>query len=181
MSESLGLLRGIGENEVALMLEWRNSPEVRANMYTRHVITMQEHIGWWERTKESKAHRYFMYELAGKPLGVVGFVGIDLVNQNSSWAFYASPDAPKGTGSKMEYLALEYAFEELDLNKLYCEVLDFNASVVKLHKKFGFSIEGILRSQHKVDSEFVDIYRLGILRKEWADLRDAMLEKLIRI
>lgn len=41
----------------------------------------------------------------------------------------------------MEYLALEYAFKDMGLHKLFCEVLAFNAPVIKLHQKFGFKIE----------------------------------------
>ncbi len=115
---------------------------------------------------------------AGVPLGVVGFVGIDLGNQKSSWAFYASRTAPRGTGSRMEYLALEFAFSKLGLNKLYCEVLAFNAAVIKLHQKFGFSVEGVLREQCLLERKFIDVYMLGLLAREWAGQRKVMLEKL---
>ncbi|MBM3106681.1 UDP-4-amino-4,6-dideoxy-N-acetyl-beta-L-altrosamine N-acetyltransferase [Pseudomonas sp. V1] len=174
----LGRLRGIADDELAEMLAWRNAPEVRSNMYTRHEISLAEHLSWWDRVKVSDAHKYFMYEYKGIPSGVVGFVGVDKVHRSSSWAFYAAPKSVKGTGSRMEFLALDYAFDELDLNKLYCEVLAFNSSVVKLHQKFGFQVEGVLREQHLVESEFVDVYRLGILQREWSVIRQAMLEKL---
>ena len=74
---------------------------------------------------------------------------------------------------------LEHAFDELQLHKLYCEVLAFNTSVIKLHQKVGFNVEGVFRQQHKVNDDFVDIYRLGILAPEWQDHRQAMHEKLI--
>lgn len=181
MSNSLGLLREIADDELPLMLEWRNSPEVRANMYTQHVISLDEHLAWWGRIKESSTHKYFMYEQAGIPLGIVGFVGVDLGNKKSSWAFYASRTAPRGTGSKMEYLALEFAFSQLGLNKLYCEVLAFNTAVIKLHQKFGFSVEGVLREQCLLERKFIDVYMLGLLAREWAGQRKLMLEKLSKI
>jgi UDP-4-amino-4,6-dideoxy-N-acetyl-beta-L-altrosamine N-acetyltransferase len=122
-----------------------------------------------------------MYESQGTPLGIVAFTGIDSASRNSSWAFYASPQAPKGTGSRMEYLALECAFYELQLHKLCCEVLAFNSPVIKLHQKFGFKVEGILREQHKVEDAFVDVYRLGILASEWNSQREEMREKLLKL
>jgi UDP-4-amino-4,6-dideoxy-N-acetyl-beta-L-altrosamine N-acetyltransferase len=149
-------------------------------MYTRHEISFEEHIAWWARTKHRDDQKYFMCEINGLPVGIVAFVGVDLVNQGSSWAFYASPQAPKGTGSKMEFLALEYAFTVLGLHKLHCEVLAFNTTVIKLHQKFGFVVEGILREQHLVDKSFVDIYRLGLLDCEWAVQREKMKEKIGR-
>ncbi len=174
----LGVLRSILDEELELMRSWRNQPAVRENMYTRHEISRQEHLTWWEKTKERADHKYFMYELAGEPIGITAFSSIDIENKNSAWAFYASPSAPRGSGSKMEYLMLEYAFGTLKLHKLYCEVLAFNSTVIKLHQKFAFKVEGIFRAQHKINDDFVDIYRLGILASEWAQHRPAIFDKL---
>jgi len=177
----IGLLRTIHPAELELMLSWRNAPNVRANMYTRHEISLAEHHAWWVRTQERSDQEYFMFESQGMPLGIVAFTGIDQINQYSSWAFYASPLAPKGTGSRMEFLALEYAFNSLQLHKLCCEVLAFNMPVIKLHQKFGFKVEGVLREQHKVNGHFEDIYRLGMLASEWQAQRVNMLEKLLKL
>lgn len=176
-----GKLREIMQEELGLMLSWRNAPNVRANMYTRHEISLDEHLSWWARTQQCSDQRYFMYELNGEPLGIVGFTGIDIESQLSSWAFYASPEAPKGTGSRMEFLALDYAFYELGLRKLHCEVLAFNTPVIKLHKKFGFIAEGVLREHHRVGENFFDIHLLGLLAHEWVEHRANMQEKLLKL
>lgn len=181
ISQQFGVLRKIKDSELELMLSWRNAPAVRENMYTAHEISLTEHLSWWERTRGSGGQRYFMYEFQDQPLGIVGFTELDRINQNSSWAFYASPDAPKGIGGRMELLALDYAFYELKLHKLCCEVLAFNTPVIKLHKKFGFKIEGILRHQRRRDGKFLDVYRLGLLVGEWEGERDGMIFKLSRI
>lgn len=177
----LGKLRNIKPEEIELMLAWRNAPNVRANMYSRHEISLNEHIAWWSCVQKQKDKRYFMYEIGGTPSGIVGFMGIDNDSRNASWAFYASPEAKKGTGSNMEFLALEYAFYKLGLHKLHCEVLAFNAPVIKMHLKFGFKVEGVLREHRKVDEAFVDVYRFGILSHEWEDHRIAMRDKLEKI
>lgn len=175
---NIGLLRKIEDDEVELMRTWRNAPKVRANMYSRHEIGVEEHRRWWNGIQASPLHAYFMYEIGGVPTGIVAFTGIDRVNENSSWAFYAAPEAPQGTGTCMEFLALEHAFGPLGLHKLQCEVLAFNTPVIKLHQKFGFKVEGIFREQHRVDEAFVDIYRLGMLKSEWAELRSPMETKI---
>lgn len=176
----IGILRTIADEEVELMLSWRNAPTVRQNMYTRHEIGPEEHRQWWEKIKNSPVNRYFMYEYESHPSGIVGFTSIDEINATASWAFYSSPNAAKGTGSRMEFLALDYAFDSLGLHKLECEVLAFNEPVIALHKKFGFSIEGVLRDHHKVGEEFIDVYCLGILKSEWKTHRPLMQDKLAR-
>lgn len=176
---SLGRLRDIQDSELALMLSWRNAPTVRANMYTRHEISLAEHMAWWARTRQRADQRYFIYERDLTPWGVVGFTGIDPVHANASWAFYASPEAARGTGSRMEYLALEHAFSSLGLHKITCEVLAFNTSVLRLHEKFGFKVEGIFREHHKVDGQWVDIQRLALFASQWADQRDQLVARLL--
>lgn len=176
--KQLGILRNIADDELELMRAWRNEPAVRANMYTQHEISAQEHLTWWSKTKDRIDQKYFMYEMAGTPIGIAAFNGINSQNENSAWAFYASPTAPKGTGSRMEFLMLDYAFNTMKLHKLYCEVLAFNTAVIKLHEKFGFKVEGIFKEQHKVNEVFVDTYRLGILAGEWEEHRQAIFAKL---
>lgn len=175
---TLGTLRLIKDDELELIRSWRNAPAVRANMYTRHEISSEEHLAWWSHTSQRQDQQYLMYEKDNKARGVVGFTSIDCINANCSWAFYAAPDAPKGTGSQMEFLALEHVFTDLKLHKLHCEVLAFNTPVIKLHQKFGFQIEGILRQHHLINSEYVDIYRLGMLEDEWVSKREEMMNKL---
>ncbi len=175
----LGLLREIKDEELELMLSWRNAPSVRNNMYTRQVISLENHKKWWAGIQLRQDQRYFMYEWLGEPTGIVAFNDVDVINENSAWAFYASPDAPKGTGSRMEFLALEYAFGSLLLNRLYCEVLDFNQPVVKLHKRFGFTEEGVKRKHHKMEDGFHDVVCLGMLADEWNAKRDLMKTSLL--
>jgi UDP-4-amino-4,6-dideoxy-N-acetyl-beta-L-altrosamine N-acetyltransferase len=179
--EAIGKIRDIKPSELELMLDWRNAPQVRRNMYNQHIIGLSEHLIWWRNTAGSLDKKYFMYERGGLPAGIVGFTDIDQRNKNTSWAFYSSPEAPQGTGSRMEYLALNYAFEELHLHKVSCEVLAFNSSVIKLHEKFGFSIEGVFREHYKIDDEYVDIYRLGLMCGEWSERSGKMLERLMRM
>lgn len=179
MSE-LGTLRPIEDTELAMMLTWRNEPAVRANMYTTHVISMDEHLAWWQRVSARPDCQYFMYENHGKPQGIVGFTQLDLGHKNSSWAFYAAPDAAKGTGSRMEFLAICHAFGDLGLHKLHCEVLAFNTPVIRLHEKFGFKVEGVLKEHHLRDGTFLDVYRLACFSSDWASHQGVMLAKLTK-
>ena len=171
-------LRDIQDAELPMMLAWRNAPEVRRNMYTRHEIPLDEHLEWWARIRGRADVRYHLYEADGVPLGVVGFTAIDPVNHHASWAFYAAPGAPRGTGSQMEFLALDQAFGAMGLHRLHCEVLDFNLPVIRLHEKFGFRIEGTLREHHRLDDRYADVVRLGILASEWHSARPGMARRL---
>jgi len=176
--DNFGKLRNIRTDELELMLSWRNLAQVRANMYTQHEISLAEHRQWWAAVEQRDDCRYFMYEFEVVPQGIVAFTDIALVNRKASWAFYAAAQAPAGTGSKMEFLALDYAFDTLQLHKLNCEVLAFNKPVLKLHARFGFKTEGIFRQDHYQDGQFIDIHRLGILATEWQQKRQSIRDRL---
>ncbi len=171
---SRGNLRHITEEDLELIRSWRNHPRVASKMYTQHEISADEHKTWWARTSVRVDQEYFIYERAEDLLGVVGFTQIDLTNSNCFWAFYTSPTAPRGTGSCMELLALEHVFSTLGLQKLSCEVLSFNEPVIRLHKKFGFQVEGVFREHHKLDNQYIDIVRLGLLARDWVVAREVI-------
>ncbi|MEX3071990.1 UDP-4-amino-4,6-dideoxy-N-acetyl-beta-L-altrosamine N-acetyltransferase [Vibrio alginolyticus] len=168
----------LAADDLEMILEWRNAPEVRSKMYTTHEISLEEHNAWFERLKEDKTKIYFIAKINNVPVGVVGFSEVNQVHGIATWAFYASPTAPRGTGSLMEYYALEYAFENLKLHKLRCEVIAFNKVVIKLHKKFGFVEEGCHRDAFYDGDAYHDVIHLGIFSREWKDIKDELKTKL---
>lgn len=142
MSNTNFRLRRMTEADLEIVLEWRNSEAIRMNMYTHQVIDWQTHKNWFERSEQDLSVQHFIFEHAGEAAGVVSFSQISELHKRAHWAFYSGRPDIRGLGTKMELLALQYAFESLQLEKLCCEVLDFNEIVVSFHKKFGFVEEG---------------------------------------
>ena len=174
-------LRPVEPRDLDLILEWRNRPEIRRNMYTSHVITPEEHHAYFERVLNDPTKQYFLcVDKNDTPVGVVNFVDIDQHNKTASWAFYSGDLTRRGVGTTMEYLALNHAFHDLELEKLNCEVLDFNYPVVQFHLKFGFRIEGIFRKAHLHDHRRADIYRLAIFRADWLKYQQPHYDALLK-
>lgn len=162
-----GQLRSVINDDVDMIFEWRNREQIRKNMYNNEIIPYDTHKKWFESILVSSNSQYFIYEQEGTPLGLVSFTNIDHNNGHASWAFYSSDFSVRGVGSEMEKLALQYAFNSLNLNKLCCEVLDFNFPVVRFHQKHGFKLEGIKKQQYKRDDNYYDIYQLAIFKKDY--------------
>jgi len=177
MSKKFELLP-LHEDHLEMILQWRNEPSVRQNMYTSHEISFVEHERWFNSLEKDKSKAYFIAVIDGIESGVVGFSEINSVQGIATWAFYTSPNAPRGSGSLMEFYALDYAFNELQLHKLRCEVLSFNNVVVKLHTKFGFLVEGQHRDAFFDGSEYHDVFHLGIMATEWSQHKPIMKKKL---
>ena len=160
-------IRQMTENDLELVLDWRNQEVVRMNMYNYHLITLEEHRDWFEKCKSRLDVVNLMFEIDGQAKGVISFSKIDTQSCTAEWAFYSGDLNTRGVGTFMELCALKYAFNVLKLRKLNCEVLSFNEKVIKFHKKFGFEEEGVKRAHYcRGESEF-DIHLLAIFRSDW--------------
>lgn len=162
---------------------WRNSPEVSAYMYADHPITPQEHARWFAGIAGDARRDYRVILVDGVPAGLANFADIDRAQGRASWAYYlADPSARgKGVGGYVEWLMIERAFHELGLRKLWCEVLVTNEAVWKLHQKFGFRQEALLRAHVVKGGQPTDVIGLGLLAEEWPAVRPAMAERLTRL
>lgn len=73
----------------------------------------------------------------------------------------------KGFAVKTLRLAINFAFNRLNLHRLEAEVIDFNDSAKKLIEKFGFKEEGRLREAKYSSGKYYDIIRYGLLSSEY--------------
>jgi UDP-4-amino-4,6-dideoxy-N-acetyl-beta-L-altrosamine N-acetyltransferase len=175
-------LEPLSQNTYEVILSWRNAPAVRGQMYTQHEITPAEHQAWFERMQaDPKKQWYLCRDEAGQAVGVVYFTDVDTDQGTAFWGFYASPEAPRGVGKRMEYAALEMAFSELALHKLSCEVLETNKAVINLHMKCGFTEEGRFRGQFRDGEKRIDVVRLGMLAEEWPQNRDRLRGRIAQL
>lgn len=158
--------RPVEAADLERMLVWRNQPQVRAYMLTQHEISFSEHQQWFERNSQDPMRRLLIVEEAGFPLGFVGFSGVD-IGAIATWGFYAAPDGAKSAGTKIGSTALEFAFNTLALHKVCGQALAFNEASIRMHRKFGFLQEGVLRQQHKMADGYQDIICFGLLKDEW--------------
>jgi UDP-4-amino-4,6-dideoxy-N-acetyl-beta-L-altrosamine N-acetyltransferase len=166
-------LRPMALGDVIRVREWRNLPEIRHYMYTDHTISEQEHAKWFGMALNDRTRRYWIIELDGAPVGLANLYDIRPDHKRAYWAFYlASPEVRgRGVGSFSERFVIRYAFEELGLEKLCCEVLATNASVVRMHQRYGFVVDGTLRQHVIKEGTRVDVIALSLLRADWASGR----------
>jgi UDP-4-amino-4,6-dideoxy-N-acetyl-beta-L-altrosamine N-acetyltransferase len=173
-------LRPLEPDDRERILGWRNSPDVRAYMYTDHVISPEEHAAWFAGLPGDASRQYWIIAMDGAPVGLANLYDIDRGNQRCAWAYYLADPAVRGLGlgSYVEYWVLEYVFEGLRLAKLWCEVLASNEPVWKLHETFGFVVEAHFRGHVVKNDARVDVLGLGMLASDWAAKRPAMAQRL---
>ena len=171
------LLREVREEDIRIFGSWKNDAQYYEYFYELVPITMQQQQEWLSKIIHDPSEIIFSIALKKSRdvcIGTVGFQHIDLRNRKAEWGRWIIGDrenAPRGTGKEVEFLMLEYAFEHLGINKLFCEVLKTNEKVVSLHKRFGFVEEGLLKEHIFKQGAFVDVILLALYAKRYFDMK----------
>ncbi|AYD39954.1 N-acetyltransferase [Clostridium fermenticellae] len=104
-----------------------------------------------------------------KLIGITGFE--DILWNNGTGVIYIGigKQEYRGRGFAKEalYLTMEFGFEELNLNRIQLNVIEYNKSAIGLYEKLGFKKEGVYREFIHRDGTRYDMYLYGILRNEW--------------
>ena len=73
----------------------------------------------------------------------------------------------QGYGREVARRMLEYAFEELNLNRVELRVNAANPAGIKAYEAAGFVREGTLRQAGWVEGRYEDMLVMSVLREEW--------------
>lgn len=159
-------VRSLIEDDLPMVLAWRNHPRVRSYMLTQHEISLAEHRNWFERAKCDKNQRQLIVLVGTDP---IGFVQFNKVCQGgvADWGFYTRPDAIKGSGKKLGHAALAFAFNDLGLHKVCGQAIESNSASIGFHQKLGFLEEGRLRDQQRIGNKYHTLFCFGLLADDW--------------
>ena len=162
-------LRKIRKTDCETIWSWRNSDHVKKFMYDQKSISWADHQAWFDKILVSKKDIYWLIEAAKSEIGLACINDISQDNKRASWAFYIADKNFRavGAGSAIEYMVADFAFNSLKLNRLSCEVLSWNTSIIRMHKKFGFYSEGVKRQYVFHDGQFIDVECFSITKTEW--------------
>lgn len=172
-------LRPAEECDLDQLLYWRNSPHVRENMYTDHLITMDEHRRWFANLQHEHHSKTLVFEIKQKPIGIVNIRYHESKSVSTcNWGFYIGEhESPPGVSTIMGYLGLEYIFKNSDTEEVIGEVLAFNYKSIAYHKRLGFSIIKVLKQHILKKGRYEDIVVLRIDRNTWAHTRYDLMTK----
>ncbi len=73
----------------------------------------------------------------------------------------------KGYGTTVTRLMVGYAFDTLNMNRVWLHVYEYNPRGVRVYEKVGFRTEGRLRQETYRDGRYWDVIAMGLLREEW--------------
>jgi RimJ/RimL family protein N-acetyltransferase len=171
LSGRVTVLRPLRATDRAISVRWRNDPEIRDNILGyRFPITEAMEADWIDAVLKDQSRTRIVLAIEDKTdSACVGFVylnNIDWFARNAEFGILIGERNRHGRGLAKEALCLVagYAFETLNLHKLYLRVVAFNKRALALYRAFGFVQEGVQRQQAFLRGRYYDVVLMGLIR-----------------
>lgn len=137
---------------------------------------------WAEDAEQLGPARFIMFGVQTKDGTPIGFFAINWLVLHSRLAMLGARIGDPnywggGYGTDALLLLIEYAFDWLDIRKVWLGTTRANARVMRQMEKVGFALEGVSRRESLQDGVWHDGLLYGMLREEWSG-REAVIERI---
>ncbi|MCP3033066.1 GNAT family N-acetyltransferase [Halobacillus sp. A1] len=105
----------------------------------------------------------------------IGYVGAYWVDENTDWletgiVIYDKGYWDRGYGSEAYKLWIDHLFQNTELHRLGMSTWSGNTRMIKAAGKLGMKEEARIRQARRVNDQYFDAVKMGVLRKEWEEL-----------
>lgn len=133
-----------------------------------HPYTFEDAEKFIDSVKQQDPQVTFAIEYDFKFVGAIGMVlQRDVYRFSAELGYWiGEPYWGKGITTRAVRLLCDYAFNKLNMEKLFAGVFQGNEGSKKVLEKCGFQLEGIARKAVFKNNKFLDEYRYGKMREE---------------
>jgi len=166
----------LNSEHINLYAKWKNNPNVR--IYARYIIpqTVEDMKKFFEPSKD-KIKREINFEIwhkkTKKPIGTGIVSGIDWYGQTASLGLIIGEPEYWGQkiGEEATGLMVKYAFNELNLYKIYAGINSANIGSWRCAEKNGFIREATFKKDSYVNGKYFDTYIYSLFKADWLKLK----------
>mgnify|MGYP002621277970 FL=1 len=166
-------LTAVNSQSLEQMREWRNDPELRQYFREYREISDFMQNSWYERVSKDQNQVNFEIRDPAKDvlIGHCGLYYIDWRSRHAEFGIYVGHNSYRSSGYGSDALRtlIRYGFNDLNLNKIWCEVYS-NNKALDIYRHVGFKDEGILRDKYFNNGRYWDSYMLSMLKKDFNTL-----------
>jgi RimJ/RimL family protein N-acetyltransferase len=177
-------LRPLSRSDMPKFLAWRQNRSLRqAVLGYRFPVTAEMEANWFESILNEQSQRiaFFSIDVTADQHAqrngiaadeeVIGFcrlTDIDWISRHAELGIMVGDVTLHGRGIGAEATALlcRYAFNDLNLERVWLQVADSNEPAKRLYGRLGFKEEGRLRRHAFVGGKYHDLIVMGLLRGE---------------
>lgn len=133
-------------------------------------VTFNSHSGWFEGIGRDPKRCVFAIRENEKPepIGVVQLIDMHPIHRSTELIIRigAAANRGKGLGTDALKLAVSYAFDDQNLQRVWLRVFASNARAIKAYKNAGFEEEGRMKRACFIGGKWDDELVMAILRKD---------------
>lgn len=163
------MLRKLEQKDATLMLEWMKDSEINSIFSVNFAeYTLDKVKDFIDHSFNEENQHFAVVDENDEYQGTISLKNISSKDKNAEYAVVFRKKA-QGTGlAKQATLEiLKYAFEELNLEKVYLNVLEENIRARKFYEKTGFQKEGVFINHKFVGNRFHNLWWYGMLKKNF--------------
>lgn len=165
-------LRALELEDYKISVRWRNDDEIWSMLGGRKYFVSEAYEQKWvnDAIVNSKDIRLAVCERSNnRYIGNVYLTDINYINRSAeSHVLIGEREFwGKGLATEAYILLLEYAFKELNLNRVEAFVLENNVASIKMHEKVGYKKEGVLRQRVYKNGLYQNQIILSLLKDEF--------------
>lgn len=138
---------------------------------TKTVLDTMAFIWCVSETPETFREQVFCIQYRNEFAGLIGlkFNPLDKEHKRTEIGYWLSePFQKKGIVTQSARMLIDYAFDELELNRIVIKCASGNQPSRNIPERLGFSHEGTERDGERFpDGHFVDLEVYSLLKKEW--------------
>jgi RimJ/RimL family protein N-acetyltransferase len=137
---------------------------------------LEDKYKWWnDKILNDDSWQFFVVKPLDKDM-IIGSIGLTYIHPIYKSAEFSITIGHKdyrggGYGSDALRTIIKYGFEQLNLNRIWCEVYS-NNDAIDIYRHIGFKDEGILRQTVFKNSEYLDSYVLGMLKSDYVEIKE---------
>ena len=136
-----------------------------------NVEDLVELVDIYEKHIHDQSERRFIVDHQGQNVGLVELVEIDYIHRRAEFQIIIDPAWQNhGFATAAAKLAMAYAFDALNLYKLYLVVDNENVRAIHVYSKLGFQAEGVLIHEFFANGAYHDATRMCIFQHEYRSL-----------
>lgn len=152
-----------------------NDKSVYPTMSFTPPISLDNTIAWFKKNQNSPQRIDVALEDNGEVVAFGGLTDIDYRLRKAEFYVFVGPNQQrKGYGTRSTYLICKYAFDILQLHKVYLFTNDSNEGGKKTYQKVGFKLEGVHREEKIVKDSFENRLYYGLLSSEFDYQREPL-------
>lgn len=157
------VIRDFSLEDIPLKVEWINNPENNYFLHYDLPLEIKKTQEWFLKRSINRIDCIIEYNQI--PVGLIGFLNIDSVNCKAEFYITIGDTSfkRKGIGLHATQLMIEFAFSQLELNKIYLNVDEENNAACALYEKAGFYCEGNFIKELFHNGKFINRKRYAIL------------------